>query len=559
MSHKVLLNAEKLRRLREKQGLVSQAQFSSATVRIDPQGCGISARVVWDAENGKPVTPRTWRLIAQTLKVAPEELLVPAREELRIAQRVAIAGAGAIAVAVLAWFVSTSVHRAADETTGALVFEDLRNQTVVRGQLTLSADLLCGNLTIARTAVVTTNGYSILCSGVLENRGRIVTGATPYHDYPQSYGGSGGGGGAGCNGIGGQNGYGTRVAGGKGAIAVTNGTSSPLPALSGERLWNWYARGMVRYLAGAAGGGNPVAGYRYTGTPGAFGAYIQARRIVAGTIVAAAPDACHTSGCGPKYGSGGGGGGVIVLAYGDGGIVPGTYDVRGGRGNPGGCYPSGRGGYGNVVAYHFSGDPPVDVPQLAATPRVRSREDCLRGDPVGIINNTHGTIALLSGDGDFASVLPQHKDLIARAGATLRGHLRLEVVNEGSRSESAPLIAARSWGSPRTGWFSIERSLNGGSALYDPYVTVRLPPMPGSYALIFAFQYGPRGDDVASGTNWTTGSPRWGAGNAIADYTTGQIADAQTYGCAVARRLVPGGTAWYYVPSDALRVTATLR
>ncbi|MHB1550466.1 MAG: helix-turn-helix domain-containing protein [Vulcanimicrobiaceae bacterium] len=550
------MNAERVRRLRERDGLFSQAEFSEATARADSQKCGVGARVIWDAENDKPVTPRTWRLIAQTLNVKPEDLLRSQPAESRIPRWLPIMG-GAVVAAILAWAVLASIHRAIGRPAGALVFEDLRNQTTVHGRLALSADLLCRNLTIAPSAVVTTDGYSILCSGVFENHGRIITGLTPYQDYPRSYGGSGGGGGAECNGIGGQGGYGTLIAGGSGATAVTNGTSPQVPALSGELLWNWYARGMARYLSGAPGGGNPAATYRHTGTPGAFGVYIQARRIVAGNIVAAAPNACDTSGCGPRYGSAGGGGGVIVLAYGNGGIVPGTYDVRGGRGNPGGCYPSGRGGHGNVVAYNFRGNPPIDIPQLAAAPRVRSREDCVRGGPMGIINNTQGTVALLSGDGDFASLSPQQKDLVVRAGAILRGHLRLEVVNGGLPVESAPLIAARSWGPRRTGWFTVARSVDDGSAVYDPYVEITLPRKPGDYALIFAFQLSPRGDDIASGTNWVTGPPRWKAGDAIADYTPLQITDAQSYGCAVARRLVPGGTAWYYVPSDALRIDAT--
>ncbi|HEY9084723.1 MAG TPA: hypothetical protein VIN40_02080 [Candidatus Tyrphobacter sp.] len=512
--------------------------------------------MIWSVENGKLVTPRTWRLIAQTLNVDPEELLA-SPDEPRIPLRLLILGGGAVAAIFLISAMFASLHRAAGQPAESLVFEDLRNQATVYGHLTLTADLLCRNLTIARDAIVTTNGHSVLCSGTLENRGKIVTGLASYQDYRQSYGGSGGGGGAGCNAIGGQRGYSTLAVGGSGTTAVTNGASPQMPALSKERLWSWYMGGMAEHLTGAAGGGDPVVDYRYTGTPGAFGVYVQAGRLVAGTIIAGAPDACRRSGCGPKWASGGGGGGVIVLAYGSGGMVPGTYEVRGGRGNPGGCYPSGRGGDGSVVAYNFRDNPPIVIPQLASMPRVRSHEDCTAGDPVGIINNTHGTMGLLSGDGDFASVSPQHKDLAAPAGTTLRGHLRLETDNGGLRVENAPLIAVRSWGPRSMGWFTVARSVGNGSTMYDPYLKIRLPTKPGDYALIFAFQLSPRADDIASGTNWVTGPPRWGAGDAIADYTPEQIAAAQTYGCVVARRLVPGGTAWYYVPSDALRIAAT--
>ncbi len=78
---KVVLDGEKIRRLRERRGLSSQGDLARAAALVDPKRGGLAPRTVWDAENGKPVTRRTQLLVARVLEVAdPEELLVAQRQ-----------------------------------------------------------------------------------------------------------------------------------------------------------------------------------------------------------------------------------------------------------------------------------------------------------------------------------------------------------------------------------------------------------------------------------------------------------------------------------------------
>ena len=71
---RVVLDGPKVRRLRKMRGFSSQGSLSVNTAGADPDGVGVSERLVWDAEHEVAVTVRTWRLIAQALGVQPDEL-----------------------------------------------------------------------------------------------------------------------------------------------------------------------------------------------------------------------------------------------------------------------------------------------------------------------------------------------------------------------------------------------------------------------------------------------------------------------------------------------------
>jgi hypothetical protein len=77
----VRLDGRKIARLRLSRGLASQRALAEETRRHDPEGSGIGCRLVWDAENGKAVSPRTRCLIAKALAVNPAELTVASRVE----------------------------------------------------------------------------------------------------------------------------------------------------------------------------------------------------------------------------------------------------------------------------------------------------------------------------------------------------------------------------------------------------------------------------------------------------------------------------------------------
>jgi hypothetical protein len=109
-----------------------------------------------------------------------------------------------------------------------------------------------------------------------------------------------------------------------------------------------------------------------TGGAGAYGIYIQANRIIAGTI--------NASGLAGTLGNpdagGGGGGGAILLAYGAGGYVPGAYNTDGGSATA----DSGAGGKGIVLNYSYAPGPqPV---YLHATPNQSKSVNTTGGGPV---------------------------------------------------------------------------------------------------------------------------------------------------------------------------------
>ncbi len=72
----LILDGAKIARLRLSRGLASQRALAERTREVDPQGTGVAMRLVWDAENGKSVSPRTHYLIAKALDVPPETLVL---------------------------------------------------------------------------------------------------------------------------------------------------------------------------------------------------------------------------------------------------------------------------------------------------------------------------------------------------------------------------------------------------------------------------------------------------------------------------------------------------
>ncbi len=233
----------------------------------------------------------------------------------------------------------------------------------ISSNTTLTSDVYCNNFTINSGITLTTNGYNIYCAGTFTNNGTINTGnvnnggsSTSTNgdaggSFPNSYGGSGGGGGGGVNYTGG-NGGNTLISGGSGGASTTaggNGSTPSAPTLSNSLIQSWYNNGISNYLSGGGGGGGGGPSGA-SGGGGAFGLYIQANQITAGTINATGGG----GGNAPEGGGGGsGGGGVILLAYGSGGYKAGAYNVNSGYGG-GGVGVGGGGGNGQILTYSYT-------------------------------------------------------------------------------------------------------------------------------------------------------------------------------------------------------------
>ena len=232
---------------------------------------------------------------------------------------------------------------------------------------TLGRDVMAtGSVTINSGVTVTTNGNNFYSDGAFVSSGTINTGGTPQQNFPNSYGGSGGGGQSGCCG-GGYAGYSTQYPGGGAGGGGTGGAGgTPIaPSMSTGLIQSWYSGGMSNYLAGAHGGNGET--YCCSGGTGAYGVFIEAYSISAGTINAAGGNGSGT--CSGTALGGGGGGGVIVFAYGSGGLVSaGSISNSGGIGAPscGGPNPNegaiggpGSPGSGSYLQFSYGATPPI--------------------------------------------------------------------------------------------------------------------------------------------------------------------------------------------------------
>jgi YVTN family beta-propeller protein len=226
----------------------------------------------------------------------------------------------------------------------------------------LTADLVAPSVTIDPGVVLTTNGWSIIVSGIFDNLGTIITGSSPYENFPNSYGGSGGGAdsvnfyyetdpGDSTVALGGPN-YAQNFGS---EMNPSDGSTPSAPTLSSGTIRSWYDSGMSGHLAGAGGG----AADGISAGAGAYGIYIQANTLVSGEI-----DAAGQSGGGTCSGialTGGGGGGTVILAYGSGGLTLGSVDANGGLGgiNCVGTVWAGEGGNGQLIQFAYGSTPPL--------------------------------------------------------------------------------------------------------------------------------------------------------------------------------------------------------
>lgn len=242
------------------------------------------------------------------------------------------------------------------------VHADPLTPVVFSASTTLSSDVFCSDLTINPGVTLITAGHSIYCTETFNNQGTIETGTTQPGDFPHSYGGSGGGAQSMLCNAGTGAGFSTIASGGAGNsvnhVPTQGGSTPQAPDLSSHLLRRWFTEGMAGFLSGA--GGQTVCG-DIAGGAGGHGIYIQANRIIAGTILANSQMGTGT--CSGQGLSGSGGGGVLILSFGDGGYTSGTYKVDGGQSVPScdGLSFSGSGGNGQVLTFSYERHPPVPI------------------------------------------------------------------------------------------------------------------------------------------------------------------------------------------------------
>ena len=252
-----------------------------------------------------------------------------------------------------------------------VVFDSGANGATLTGSILTTA-----SITINSGVTLTTDGYSFIAGSSFDNLGTLDTGWVNNGgggsgggggSFASSYAGSGasgGSGGTGCGCQGNSGGGGSTLAPGGSPVCACGGAGNPggtpsAPTVTNTIIDTWYTNGMDNYVNGGGGGGaGGNGGGSAGGGGGAYGIYVQAYYLTAG-VISAPGQGGGTS----ASGGGGGGGGAIILAYGIGGYVPGTYNIDGGSagGCTGGCgdQVGGAGGSGQIIVYSYGSGPPV--------------------------------------------------------------------------------------------------------------------------------------------------------------------------------------------------------
>ncbi len=197
----------------------------------------------------------------------------------------------------------------------------------------------------------------------------------------------------------------------------------------------------------------------------------------------------------------------------------------------------------------------AQIGQTGPAQGMPSAPECAQG---GIPTNgcqpgaTGGQLRLMSGTGDFSPISATNRTLYVRPGAMLNGSITLGALNLGPSSAVAPLIYTPSWGNPAESWKLIQNSLPSGRSEQAVQLSLQVPTDPGTYHIIFAFQWEVGGDHVASATNWSLKTDIWNDGNDIAALNDDQLARAQLDGYTRIKWLVTSGYTLEYVPVDAV-------
>lgn len=254
---------------------------------------------------------------------------------------------------------------------------------------TLSGNIITqGSITIDSSVTLTTDGYVLVSGAVFTNSGAINSGtdpgtggaacqqctASPGVSHPSSYGGSGGSGSQWwCSGSDNSGAGGNTLAQG-GLMQTCNDPGAPgstpaAPIMTALLVQTCYNNGMQSCLEGGGGGGSVAGTSPAGGADDAYGVFVEAVTLNAGTINTVGGSAGTYNG-----GAGGGGGsGTIMLVY-NYAYTAGTYNSIGGQGGGncssfGGCiYTSngipvdgGNGGAGQTLVYQYSGSPPAST------------------------------------------------------------------------------------------------------------------------------------------------------------------------------------------------------
>lgn len=161
-------------------------------------------------------------------------------------------------------------------------------------------------------------------------------------------------------------------------------------------------------------------------------------------------------------------------------------------------------------------------------------------------------IHITSGTGSFSAISTSNKQISVAPGSSITGSITMSTTNSWASSASTRLIGTSNWGTHSSSYWTVGSVATGSNSYTSSGVSLTAPSSAGTYYLIFAFRAETSGGAVASATNWATGSPIWNDGNDIADFTSTQVSQAQSYGQAAVDWCMTTGYTLVNVPSDAI-------
>ncbi|MGB7212307.1 MAG: AAA family ATPase [Gemmatimonadales bacterium] len=154
--------------------------------------------------------------------------------------------------------------------------------------------------------------------------------------------------------------------------------------------------------------------------------------------------------------------------------------------------------------------------------------------------NSDVSLGIVSGALNGQRLDPSHPEVIVGRDAEISGAVTFDYITRWAAA-AVMLGVVATWRPGPAGIVSqipLVTPIEHGRS--DLSVRVRAPSVPGRYHLVFALGAEPDFKWVASGTNWSWGTPKWGDGNDVAEWSDSVLDQARRIG-RMTNRLLAGG------------------
>ncbi len=175
--------------------------------------------------------------------------------------------------------------------------------------------------------------------------------------------------------------------------------------------------------------------------------------------------------------------------------------------------------------------------------------------PAGADPGQSSSLVLVNGTVNGQDVSPSKRTVVVQAGAPITGSFTVAINSSWSAGNVMDMGVTPTWGDPSTSYVDLggfSTPVSGLQSTIDLNLTA--PSAPGTYYVIAAFRDENNAGQVMSCTNSSVGSPNWGTGYAVADWSTPTIDTADKKGTVLVNYLYPSGDIPQYVPATAIQI-----